>query len=128
MTTEPREASGVPMSEWIAAIPNGLNDLPVGMWRLISRGRTGFGLEGAALADFIRVSIYALMDAGAKPVIGAGKPNQWKLQVQYGSNKHEVAEAVIREWLQQGAPTPEPWTGLWFGLPWSWLPEGRGGR
>jgi hypothetical protein len=39
------------------------------------------------------------------------------------SNKHEVAEAVIKEWLKQGAPTPEPWTGLWFGLPWSYSPD-----
>jgi hypothetical protein len=108
------------MSEWIALTPGTLNDIPVGMWKIVNDGRQGFGLEGEALASFIRRSIYALMDAGAKPVIGLGK-GKWQLQVQYGSNKQEVAEAVIREWQLQGAPTPAPWTGLWFGLPRSWL-------
>ena len=82
-------------------------------------------IRGPALASFLRRSIYSLMDAGAKPVSGPEKPNQWKLEVKYGSNKHDVPEAVIQEWLRDGAPTPEPWTGLWFGLPWSWLPENR---
>ena len=71
------------------------------MWEIVDHGRTGFSLEGEALTDFVRRSIHALIDAGAKPVVGAGKPDQWKLQVQYGSNKHEVAEAVIDEWLRQ---------------------------
>jgi hypothetical protein len=117
---------GTLMSDEIALIPNSLNDLPVGLWELVDQGRKSYGLKGDALASYIRRSIYALMDAGAKPVAGGNKPNQWKLQVQYGSNKYEVAEAVIQEWLRQGAPTPEPWTGVWFGLPWTWLPEGRG--
>ena len=126
MTREPRHIGlGTPMSEWIAFTPSSLNDLPVGMWEIIGNGRDGFGLEGEALTDFVRRSVYALIDAGAKPVVGAGKPNQWKLQVQYGSNRWEIAQAVIQEWLRQGAPTPAPWKGLWFGLPWTWLPENR---
>jgi hypothetical protein len=121
MTQEPKDMSGVPVSDHIAYLPGTLNDLPVGMWEIVPTGRYRFGLEGPALADFIRRCIYSLMDAGAKPVNGGSKPNQWELQVQYGSNKHEVAEAVIQEWLRQGAPDYEPWKGVWFGLPWSWL-------
>ena len=121
MTREPTDASGVPMSEYIDHVHGTLNDLPAGMWEIVDNGRKGFGLEGPALVDFIRRSIHRLMDAGAKPVIGGNKPDQWERQVQYGSNKHEVAEAVIQEWLRQGAPTPDPWKGVWFGLPWSWL-------
>jgi len=119
MTTEPRHAGwGIPMSEYIdRKIPRAPYDEdPRGMWVIVDEGRHGFGLEGDALASYIRKNIYALMDAGFKPVIGVGK-NQWQLQAQYGSNKQEVAEAVIREWLREGAKTPEPWTGLWFGLP-----------
>jgi hypothetical protein len=93
------------------------------MWKIVNDGREGFGLEGVALVDFIRRSIHALIEAGAKPVFSTDKPSHWELQVQYGSNKHEVAKAVIQEWLHQGAPTPEVWTGLWFGLPWSYLPD-----
>lgn len=127
MTREPQDKTyGGSMSEWIACTPGTLNDLPVGMWKIVNDGRQGFGLEGEALADFIRRSIYALMDAGAKPVADAEKAGRWVLQTQYGSNKREVAEAVIQEWLREGAPTPEVWRGLWFGLPWSYLPE-KGG-
>ena len=96
MTREPQDRIfGGSMSECIAAMPSTLYDLPVGMWVIIDRGQKSFGLEGAALADFVWNSIHALMDAGAKPVAGGNKPNQWELQVQYGSNKWEVAEAVI---------------------------------
>src|SRR4051812_26037905 len=84
-------------------LPGTLNDLPVGMWEIVPSGRFRFGLEGQAIADFIRRCIYYLMDAGAKPVAGGGKLNHWKLQNQYGSSKHGVAEAVIQEWQRQGA-------------------------
>jgi hypothetical protein len=114
------------MTQWIAeSIPRAPYDEdPVGMWVIVDEGRRLFGLEGDALASFIRKYIYALMDAGYKPVIGVGN-NQWQLQVQYGSNKKEVAEAVIMEWLREGAKTPEPWTGLWFGLPRHWAQRRR---
>jgi hypothetical protein len=125
MKKEPLDASGLPMSEWIAHLHYSLNDLPVGMWRIVDRGRRGFGLEGPALTDFIRRCIHTLMDAGTKPVVKTNKPNMWQLQTQYGHNKYEVAEAVIQEWLREGAPTPGPWRGVWFGLPWSYSPEGR---
>jgi hypothetical protein len=124
MTTEPEDRIyGGSMSECIAAMPSKLSDLPVGLWDIVDRGRKSFGLEGEALADFVRRCFYALIDAGAKPVAGGNKPNQWELQVQYGSNRWEITQAVVAEWLQQGAPTPEPWTGVWFGLPWSYLPK-----
>ena len=108
MTKEPTDALGVPMSEWIADLPTTLNDIPVGMWELVPNGRLIFGLEGPALANFLRRCIHTLMDAGTKPVIKRGRADTWELQTKYGSNKHEVAEAVIQEWLRQGAPTPDP--------------------
>jgi hypothetical protein len=126
MKTEPRSRlAGESLSEAIAGMPSSLDDLPVGMWMIVDYGRKCFDLEGEALTDFVRRCVYALIDAGAKPVVLGDKPNQWKLQVQYGSNRWEIVPAVIAEWLRQGAPTPKPWTGLWFGLPWSWLPENR---
>ena len=127
MTKEPRHiAWGTPMSEWIdQRIPRApYDELPFGMWQIVDDGRRLFGLEGGALANYIRKSIHALMDAGFRPVADGDDPKLWKLQVQYG-NKHEVAEAVIQEWLRQGAPTPEPWTGLWFGLPRHYLGRER---
>jgi hypothetical protein len=128
MTKKPRERhdyDGTPMSEIIKAMPSSLNDLPVGMWVIVDDGRRIFGLEGLELTDFVRRCIHALVDAGAKPIADGNSKqvNKWELQPQYGRSKHEIAEAVIKEWLEQGAPTPKPWTGLWFGLPWSYLPD-----
>jgi len=114
------------MSDVIAFMPGSLNDLPVGLWEIIDRGQKSFGLQGEALANFVRRCIYSLIDAGAKPVAGGNKPNQWELQTQYGKSKQEIAEAVIAEWLRQGGQKPEPWTGVWFGLPWSYLPKKNG--
>jgi hypothetical protein len=126
MTTDPIDiVSGAPMSEWIATMPDSLSDVPVGMWRLVPCGKS-FGLEGEALVDFLRRCIHALIDAGAMPVRGAGKPNTWVLQTQYGVNKYEIAEAVIAEWLAEGAPTPRGWTGLFFGLPRDYLANKTG--
>jgi hypothetical protein len=127
MTIEPERRSryGETLSGSIAHWPRSLNDLPVGLFQIIVDGREGFGLDGEMLIDFIRRCIYALVDAGAMPVRGAGIPGvaKWILQPQYGRSKQEIAEAVIAEWLRDGAPTPETWTGLWFGLPWSYAPE-----
>jgi hypothetical protein len=127
MTKEPERRSryGETMSERIACWPRSLNDLPVGLWQIVGHARQGFDLEGDALIEFIRRSIYALLDAGALPVRGAGivGVEKWILQPQYGRTKQEIAEAVIAEWLRDGAPTPETWTGLWFGLPRSYAPE-----
>lgn len=124
MPAEPEyKGLGGSMSERIACTPATLDDLPVGMWEIVPHGRRGFGLEGDALAGYIRSCIYELMDAGAKPVAGGDKPNQWELQTHHGSDKYEVAEAVIRDWQRRGKRTPEPWTGLWFGLPWCYSPE-----
>lgn len=124
---EPHDrAYGTPMSESIALLPGTLSDLPVGMWEIVSDGRMGFELEGEALTDFVRRCIHVLLEAGAKPVLGTNTPNVYELQTQYGRTNTEIADAVIREWLAQGAPTPAPWTGLWFGLPWSYERDRQG--
>ncbi len=111
------------MSEWIADLPTTLNDLPVGMWVLVARWPHWFRAGGAGARRF-PPPLHPHAD-GCRHEAGGrtAQAEQWELQVQYGSNKHEVAEAVIQEWLRQGAPTPEPWKGVWFGLPWSYLPK-----
>ncbi len=114
---------GGSMGERIACTPATLEDLPVGFWEIVYHGRYGFELDDDSLAAYIYFSICALMDAGAKPVAGGNKPNQWELQAHYGNDKEEVARAIIREWQREDKWTPEPWTGLWFGLPWCYSPD-----
>jgi hypothetical protein len=125
MTKEPRDRLyGTPLSEWLRVMPSQMSDTPVGLWWLVPMAEE-FGFVGADRTDFLRRSIRALLDAGGLPVRGAGRPDAWLLQSQYGTDKSEIVEAVVREWQAQGAPTPAPWTGLWFGLPRSYTAEER---
>src|SRR5829696_6512754 len=104
-------------SEWIALTPGDLTIDAVGLWEIVPFGREGFGLQGADLVDFVRRSLYALVEAGAKPVIGGGGTDYyWIVQPQYGTGNAEIVENVIAEWLASGGGDPDP-GGLWFALP-----------
>jgi hypothetical protein len=119
MTDEPKDKfDGVPMSEWIAATPSGLKDIGVGIAGIISDGRHAFGLEGAALVDFVRRSLYALVERGAKPRHW-GKPGDpyRDIPLHYGADSpREIVEGVIADWLVGGGGDLE-WGDFWFALP-----------
>jgi hypothetical protein len=118
MSKEPRHKRyGHTMSEQIALFPGELPIDAVGLWQITPSGREDFGLEGAELVDFVRRSLYALIEAGAKPVIGGGGTDYyWIVQPQYGNSNSEIVENVIAEWLASGGGDPDP-GGLWFALP-----------
>src|SRR4051812_2005334 len=99
MTQELRHtAYGRTMSEWIALTPGELTRDAVGLWQIVPEGRGGFGLQGADLVEFVRRSLHALLERGAKPVVGGrGTGYNWIVQPQYGSSNDEIAEAVIAE-------------------------------
>ncbi|MBI4275949.1 MAG: hypothetical protein HY659_14740 [Rhizobiales bacterium] len=108
---------GTPMSEWIARVPNEMPRDAVGLWQIVPAGRRGFGLDGADLVDFVRRCLHALVEHGAKPVIGGGGTNyEWIYQPQYGQSNSEIVENVIAEWLASGGGDTDP-GGLWFALP-----------
>lgn len=118
MTQEPRHKTyGTPMSEWIALAPGELPRDAVGVWQLVPEGRDGFGLKGNSLIEFVRRSIYALLDAGAVPVSGGmGTDYEWIAQKHYGTTREEIAENVVREWSQ--APNDqEILFKVWFARP-----------
>lgn len=116
--SEPRDRfSGDTMSEYIAKVPNELLVDAVGLWQIVPYGRRGFGLEGDELVGYVRRNLHALLERGAKPVVGAVDGiHYWKVQGQYGTTPEEIADAVIREWLAAGGVDPDP-GGLWFALP-----------
>lgn len=90
---------GTPINEWIQGVPGELNRDAVGLWQIVPAGRDGFGLRDAALIEFLRQCIDALLSAGAVPVRGApGSGYFWIWQKQYGSSHEEIANAVISEW------------------------------
>ena len=120
MTDDPRhKLYGTPLSEWIALIPGELPRDAVGLFQIVPAGRDGFGLKGAALTDFVRRGIHALLDAGAVPVRGGkGTGYEWLAQKQYGTAKEEITEAIIREWLAlPDDPLVLCGDGVWFARP-----------
>jgi hypothetical protein len=105
MSSDPiHKFDGVRMSEWIAATPSELTDIGVGIAGIIHDGRYGFGLEGAALVDFVRRSLYTLVERGAKPRHW-GKPGDpyRDIPLHYGNDsRREIVEGVIADWLASG--------------------------
>ena len=88
----------------------------VGLWQIVPDGRTGFGLDGPELVQFVRNSVLVLLKRGAKPVRGGrGTGYNWIVQPHYGTTDAEIADAVIAEWLAAGRD-PD-FDGVWFALP-----------
>lgn len=82
---------------------------------IISQGKYEFDLEGDELIDFVRRCVTAMLEHGAKPVIGGGGTRYyWIEQSQYGSTTREIVDNVIAEWLANGDPDHG---GLWFAKP-----------
>lgn len=105
---------GQAMVEYINTVAGELPVDAVGMWQIIPAGRHGFGLGGDELTEFVRRCVLALLDAGAKPVVGGGGSDyDWLLQPQYGKSNEEILSAVINEWLISGATDCDPGGG-WF--------------
>lgn len=116
MTSEPKhKIYGSSMSECIAFTPSGLyDDVGVGLNGIIADGRRGFGLEGQALADFVRRSLYTLVEKGATP-------RHWSPTRNYplhygGDSPSEIVEGVISDWLKSGGGDLE-WGDFRFMLP-----------
>ncbi len=88
----------------------------VGLYQLVSAG-DDFGLKDQELDDFVRQAIYGLLDAGAKPVIGGGEYSvPWVRQLQYGTTKEEIAEAIIAEWRRNQPDEIELVGYPWFAI------------
>jgi hypothetical protein len=104
-----------PIGEWIAAVPNELPIDAVGLWQIVPAGRDGFELSGQDLIEFVRLTLLALLERGAKPVMGAvDGVHIWTL-VPYGETPAQIADAIIKEWSTSGR---EPDAGdVWFALP-----------
>jgi len=126
MTEEPKHAYwGISASEKIANYPRYLSDWAVGFWQIVIDGRRWFGLGGDELTDYVRRSLYVLVDSGAKPVkADHGKNYCWILQSRYGTSTADVIDGVIAEWLSSGGCDPDL-TGLWFALPEIYQTAGR---
>jgi hypothetical protein len=115
--TEPKHSRyGTPMSEWIKLVEE-LDIDAVGLWQIVPTGREYFGLEGAALDDFIRRSLLEHFAYGAVPVRHVpGDPNVWTIQTNYGETPDAMAKGILEEWNDQDRPDPGLGD-LWLALP-----------
>lgn len=111
---------GTTVADHIRTISGELPIDAVGLWQIAAAGSTWFDLQGDELTEFFRRCVVALLEHGAKPVVGVWEPvgtyYYWLLQPQYGKDTTEFAGAVIAEWLSTDGQTADP-GGLWFALP-----------
>jgi hypothetical protein len=109
-----RRSLGDTAAEYLEFLPYEIDSDGEALWRIVPAGR-GFGFEGASLAEFVRLCVMRLLEAGAVPVRynPRGSEFRWKEQTQYGAEPDEIADAIIAEWLDSGGGDP-PWEYLWF--------------
>ncbi|MBX9861600.1 MAG: hypothetical protein K2Y42_02500 [Hyphomicrobium sp.] len=108
-----RDAPEDTVSNYIETISYYIDSDGESLWRIVPGGRT-FGFDGDELAEFVRLCVLRLLEAGAVAVRHADEgPLNWVEQTQYGSSNEEVADAIVAEWLEAGGGDPE-WHWLWF--------------
>ncbi len=102
---------GDTVAEYLETLPYAVDSDGEGLWEFVPAGRS-FGFEGADLVDFVRLNVLRLLDVGCVPVrhSDAG-PMRWIEQKQFGTDKNEIADAIVAEWQAAGAIDP----------PWEWL-------
>jgi hypothetical protein len=117
---------GDTVSEWCKSLPGGLEDLGVGLVTIVRTGRYGFELRDSELTDFVRKSLYALVEHGAKPRHqGSFSHPDRNITLHYGNDTNEeIVEGVIADWLASGAGDLE-WGDFWFALPETFDEEGN---
>lgn len=109
-----RNKRGFTAAEFIEGLPLEIDSDGEGLWSIVPRGR-GFGFVGGDLAEFVRLCVMRLLEAGAVPVRhrSQGEELLWEEQTQYGTTREEIADAIVAEWLASGGGDP-PWGYLWF--------------
>ena len=119
MSAEARDRIfGDTVSEWCISLPEELEDIGVGLTTIVRTGRYGFELRDSELIGFIRRSLCALVEHGAKPRHrgSLSQPGR-NIVLHYGNNTNEeIVEGVIADWLASGAGDLE-WGDFWFALP-----------
>jgi hypothetical protein len=121
MTEEPRHRrTNETLSKSLSQYSAELDIDAIGMWHIVPRGQYNFGLEGKALANYVRQVIGAILDAGGIPVRHEpGSGYEWVWQKQYGTTRDEIAEAIVREW----EPVPNDSYSMIEHCPWFARPD-----
>lgn len=96
-------AYGTPILRWIQDRAGSARHEFETFSAIVSAGRHGYKLEGDELVEFARRCLYAMLEAGAKPVVfTTGDGPQFRLTDVYGTANDEIVEMIIAEWLADG--------------------------
>ena len=76
---------GETVAEYIENLPYEIDSDGEGLWKIVPGGRS-FGFEDDDLAEFVRLCVNRLLEAGAVPVRhNEDGVLEWKEQTQYGT-------------------------------------------
>lgn len=117
MATAPNPALNAEIKELIKAWAGELQGDAVGLWQIVPALRRGYLLTGADLQWYLRLVVAALLQSGAKPVIGCGPSGyySWRPTTIFGEAAKEIAQAIASEWANKSDyPTVED---AWFAIP-----------
>ena len=109
---------GESVRDWIRYLPVELDDIGIGLHAIVQTGRYDFELADSELTEFIRRSIGALVQKGARPEHLSSRSHfDRRVKLHYGSDTtEEIVEGVIADWIASGAKDLE-WGDFWFALP-----------
>jgi hypothetical protein len=88
MSSEPiNRFCGTPLSEWIASLPDDLDDDAVGLWEIIPALQHDFGLHQPELELAARRALAGILARGAQPVVGTpAQDGTWQQTARYGDS------------------------------------------
>ena len=83
------------VADYIETRPYDIDGDGEALWRIVPAGR-GFGFEGSELAEFVRLCVMRLLEAGAVPVRHGPDDAEleWEEQTQYGATKEQMADLI----------------------------------
>jgi hypothetical protein len=104
---------GDTVADFLNTLPYEIDGDGEGLWSLVPTGRS-FEFEGADLKEFVRISVLRILYVGGVPVRHSENgPLRWLEQKQHGTERDQIANAIIAEWQAAGGGDP-PWEWLWF--------------
>lgn len=120
----PKYKTGLTIDEYIQLHLNELDDDDIGvpLGAIVASARRQFGLEGAALIDFVRRAVALLVNAGARPRHeGMCSPWHREGELHWGTDTPaEIVDGIVGTWVAEGMPELQ-WGDFRLNYPANWI-------
>ena len=110
-------ASDRTVADFLASLPQWLEDIGIGFNQLVHIGRNGFDFSIDETSEFLRLCIFELYRIGARPATSPSDRPAWYITEAYGTTPEAIADSMIGEWLAEGAPRQVAWGRWWCSWP-----------